>query len=68
MNALIAAELTRIPRGHRAQNVYRAAYVDARQNALGSHPEIGREPADAHALALRVVRRQFSDFTPELLP
>ena len=50
------------------QNSYRAAYVDARQNALGSHPEIGMDPAEAHALALRVVRGQFPDFSPELLP
>jgi hypothetical protein len=64
MNPLIADELIRIPRGNLAQKSYRAAYVDARQNALGSHPEIGTDPADADACALRVVRKQFPNFTP----
>lgn len=68
MNPLIADELSRIPRSTLAQNSYRAAYVAARQNALGSHPEISPDPAYAHALALRTVRGQFPDFTPELLP
>lgn len=48
MNPLIAQELGQIPRGDLVQNTYRAAYVDARQNALGSHAEIGPDPQDAH--------------------
>ncbi len=68
MNARITHELTRIPQGGLAQNSYRAAYIDARQNALGSHPELGPDPAEAHGLALRVVRDQYADFTPKLLP
>jgi len=67
MNPLIAQELDRIPRGSLPQNIYRAAYEQARLNACGSHAEIGPGPADAHALALRVVRGQYPDFTPELL-
>lgn len=68
MNPLIAEELDRIPRGDLAQNSYRAAYADARQSALGSHPKIGPDSADAHALSLRVVRAQFPAFAPHLLP
>jgi hypothetical protein len=68
MNPPIADERTRIPRGGLAQNTYRAACVDARQNVLGFHPEIGPDPADAHALALGVALGEFLDFTPELLP
>ena len=68
MDPRIVEELTRIPRGDIAQNSYRSAYVDGRQNVLGSHPEIGPDPAEAHAAALRVVRSQHPDFIPELLP
>lgn len=68
MYQLIADELKRIPRGNFAQNLYRMVYTDARQNALGSRPEIGREAADAHAFALRVVRACHPQFTPVLLP
>ncbi len=67
MNALITDELDGIPRGSLAQNMYRAAYEQARLNALGSHSEIGPEPADARALALQVVRAQYPDFSPELV-
>jgi hypothetical protein len=67
MNPLIAQELTRIPRGNLAQNSYRAAYGNARQNALGSHPKIGPDPIDAQTFALSVMRDQFSDFTPQIL-
>jgi hypothetical protein len=66
MNQLIADEPDRIPRGDLRQNLYRAAYEQARLNALGAHAEIGPEPEEAHALALRVVRAQFPDFNPEL--
>ena len=68
MNPLIAKERSRGWRGDRAQNSYRAAYADARQNALCLHPEIGPDPANAHVLALRVVRGEFPNFAPELLP
>lgn len=67
MNPLIADELDRIPRGDLAQNAYRAAYVDARQNALGSRPEIGPDPVEAHAAALEAVRTQHPNFTPMIL-
>lgn len=67
MNPLIVEELDRIPRGDLAQNAYRAAYVDVRQNALGLKPKIGPDPQDAHTLALRIVRAQFPGSTPELL-
>jgi len=66
MNELIANELDRIPRGDLRQNLYRAAYEQARLNALGTHAEIGPDPEDANALALRVVRGQFPDFNPKL--
>jgi hypothetical protein len=67
MNPTIAAELGRIPRGSLAQNMYRSAYEQARLNALGSRAKIGREPADAHNVALQVVRAQYPDFSPDLL-
>lgn len=67
MNALIAHELDFIPRGSFPQNLYRSAYQQARSNGLGSHPEVGPLPADAHAVALVAVRAQYPDFTPELL-
>ena len=66
MNLLIADELDGIPRGSLAQNMYRAAYEQARLNALGSHAETGHDPADAHAAALQAVRTQFPDFVPTL--
>jgi hypothetical protein len=66
MTLLIVDELGRIPRGNLAQNMYRAAYEQARLNALGSHPEIGRDPADTHAAALQAVRTQFPGFVPAL--
>ncbi len=67
MNPRVADELNSIPRGNLAQNMYRSAYADARQNALGAHPEIGPAPADAHAAALWAVRAHYPDFEPELL-
>lgn len=67
MNPLIAEELRRIPRGDFAQNPYRSTYVDARQNALGSRPEIGPDPAEAHGIALKTVRTQHPDFIPTFL-
>lgn len=66
MNPQIAEELGHIPRGSLPQNLYRFAFVQARQNALGRRPEVGPEPADAHAVALAAVQRTYPDFTPEL--
>jgi hypothetical protein len=67
MNPLIAEELGRIPRDGLAQNLYRSAYEQARLNALGSHSEIGLDPAEAHSVALQAVRAHYPDFSPELL-
>jgi hypothetical protein len=67
VNHLAAGELERIPRGNLAQNLYRAAYQQARLNALGARPEVGPTEADAHALALRIVRIDYPAFTPALL-
>jgi len=67
MNPLVAQEFGQSPRGDLAQNIYRAVYVAARQNALGSHAELGSDPQDAHTLALRVVLAQFRNFFPHLL-
>ena len=52
MRTQVAYELQRVPRGELPQNLYRAAYQQSRLNALGAHPNIGPEPADAHAAAL----------------
>ena len=66
MNPQITEELGHIPRGSLPQNQYRSAFVQARQNALGCHPEVGPDPADAHAVALAAVRQTYPDFTPDL--
>jgi hypothetical protein len=66
MNAVIAQELSGTPRGSLPQNMYRAAYEQARLNALGSHPDIGPSPSDAHAVALETVRVSYPNFSPEL--
>lgn len=68
MNLIITQELERIPRGDLPQNIYRSVYTSARENALGSRPEIGTDPAEAHAVALRTVRGEHPTFTPEFLP
>lgn len=62
----VLTELSGIPRGDLAQNLYRSAYEQARLNGLGRQPEIGPTATDAHAAALRIVRRQFPGFTPVL--
>lgn len=67
MKAVIAEELARIPRGDLPQNVYRSIYEQARLNALGRRPEVGPDPADAHAVALMAVRESHPDFIPTLL-
>lgn len=66
MDPLIAEELGHIPRGDLPQNLYRSAFVQARQNALGRHPEVGPSPADAHAVALAAVRETYPEFSPDL--
>ena len=66
MNQLIADELDRIPRGDFPQNLFRSVYEQARQNALGSHPELSPEPEAAYSFALRLVRAQFPDFDPKV--
>lgn len=66
MNPQIIEELGHIPRGSLPQNLYRSAFVQARQNALGRDPEVGPDPADAHAVALAAVRQTYPDFTPDL--
>ena len=66
-SAVVAAELERIPRGNLDQNLYRAAYQAARSNSLGSEPQIGHTPEDAHALALAAVRKHNPAFTPTRL-
>lgn len=50
MNARVTEELGLIPRGSLPQNLYRSAFVQARQNALVRRPEVGPHSADAHAL------------------
>ena len=67
MNPLIAEELARIPRGGFSQNVYRSIYEQSRLNALARHPEIGPDPADAPAVALKTVRESHPDFVPTVL-
>lgn len=62
----VLTELSRIPRGDLAQNLYRSAYEQARLNALGRQPEVGPTAADAHAVALQAVRNQFPAFAPVL--
>lgn len=66
MDPRITEELVHIPRGSLLQNLYRSAFVQARQNAWGCHPEVGPDPADAHAVTLLVVRQTYPYFTPEL--
>jgi hypothetical protein len=66
MDSKVASELERIPRGSLSQNLYRAAYEQARLNAVGRNPEIGPTPADAHAAALEAVRDGDPTFVPVL--
>lgn len=66
MLAIVNAELETIPRGSLNQNAYRAAYEQARLNGLGTQPAMPPTPEAAHALALRVVRRDDPGFAPDL--
>jgi hypothetical protein len=66
MLAIVRAELETIPRGSLNQNVYRAAYEQARLNGLGIQPAVPPTPEAAHALALQVVRRDDRGFMPDL--
>lgn len=59
-------ELGAIPRGDLPQNLYRAAYEQARLNGLGSRAKVGDNPEDAHVAALEVVRAHYPDFAPTL--
>lgn len=59
-------ELRAIPRGDLPQNLYRAAYEQARLNGLGSQPKVGGRPEDAQAVALEAVRAHYPDFVPTL--
>lgn len=66
MRAIIKAELAGIPRGSLSQNVYRAAYEQARLYGLSGRPGIPPTPQAAHAAALQTVRRDDPGFTPDL--
>ena len=66
IRAQVANELDAIPRGTLAQNLFRAAYEQARLNALGARPQIGPTPAEAQQVALSAVREQFPGFIPVL--
>lgn len=63
--AEVAEELEAIPRGTLTQNMYRAAYEQARYNGLGSRPQIAATPEAAHEVALSAVRVNHPDFVPE---
>lgn len=67
LNDQVVTELTHIPRGSLAQNLYRAIYQEARLNALGARPQVGPSPADAHAVALEAARTSDPSFTPTIL-
>ena len=64
MNAIVAAELKRWPRGPRgsAQNLFRAVYQCMRMNSLGKRAEIAT--ADVLGEAVRLVRLDFPGFRP----
>lgn len=64
-NALVSTELQAIPRGDLPQNLYRAAYEQARLNSLGSHPELAPTPDAAHQFALDLVQRHHPSFLAE---
>jgi hypothetical protein len=63
MRAETAKELSRVPRGEFAQNMYRMLLQQYLMNSLGSFPEVLGASA-AHAAALRLVRESFPDFEP----
>lgn len=65
LNALVAGELRGLPRGSLAQNLYRAAYEQARLNSLGSRPQMTPTSEAAHEFALDLVRQQHPHFRPE---
>lgn len=62
----VAGELLGIPRGGPSQNLYRAAYEQARLNALGHRPQVGDDPSEAHRVALSAVREVDAGFLPTL--
>lgn len=68
MNALVTAELGRIPKGVRgsALSMYRMIYYDYRMNSLGKRPQIASTPDAAQAAALQSVRQSHPDFQPPL--
>jgi len=66
MRAQTAKELSRVPRGGFAQNMYRMLLQQYLMNSLGSFPQVLTSPA-AHAAALRSVRESYPDFEPVVL-
>ena len=66
IQAQVDRELRAIPRGDLPQNLYRAAYEQARLNSLGSQAQVGESPEDAQAVALEAIRARYPDFVPTL--
>ena len=66
IQAQVDRELLAIPRGSLAQNLYRAAYEQARLSGLGNRSEMAADPSSAREVALHTVRTYYPDFTPNL--
>lgn len=66
IQAQVDQELTAIPRGDLPQNLFRAAYEQARLNGLGGRAKVGCQPEDAQSAALEAVRANYPDFVPTL--
>jgi hypothetical protein len=66
MRARTAKELSHVPRGGFAQNMYRMLLQQYLMNSLGSSPVVPG-PLAAHAAALRSVHELYPDFEPVVL-
>jgi hypothetical protein len=64
IQAQVDRELRAIPRGDVPQNLYSAAYEQARLNGLGSKAQVGESPEDAQVAALAAIRAHHPDFVP----
>ena len=64
--ATAMADLGRFPRGTQPQNMFRSAFWNGRMNGPGHRPQLPPTFEAASDMALRVVKRHYPDFTPDI--